>query len=316
MPCYHPLTAYKTSDGGVVFTGNLKRYDIIHTLELACGQCIGCRLERSRQWATRCMHEAQMHQHNTFVTLTYNEENLPPGNSLDHRDFQLFMKKLRKQSLLPNSFGILPGPSDPLLSRKGIRYYMCGEYGDLNTRPHFHAALFNIDFNDKQLLKTTASKTKLYTSETLQKIWNKGYASLGAVTFESAAYIARYVMKKITGDKAKPHYTTIDEHGEITEKKPEYNRMSLRPGLGRQWLEKFHRDVYPDGLVVINGIQTNAPRYYDKLHKKTFQLEHEDLDLAKHQRAIKQFHDNTDARRAAKETVTKARISQLKRGKI
>ena len=134
MPCFHPLRAFKTSAGEVVFTEHA-RYDIVTQLSLPCGQCSGCRLERSRQWAMRCVHEAAAYDCNAFITLTYDEENLPADGSLNYDHFQLFMKRLRK-AIEPNK----------------VRFYMCGEYGEENGRPHFHACLFGYDFPDKVML--------------------------------------------------------------------------------------------------------------------------------------------------------------------
>ena len=95
VPCFHPLDAWQCSNGDVVFTDNLARNDVIRRLSLPCGRCVGCRLERSRQWAVRCMHEASMHMFNSFVTLTY-DDHLPEYNSLNYKHFQDFMKRLRK----------------------------------------------------------------------------------------------------------------------------------------------------------------------------------------------------------------------------
>ena len=111
MPCFHPLDAWQCLNGDVVFTDNLARNDVIRRLSLPCGRCVGCRLERSRQWAVRCMHEASMHMFNSFVTLTYDDDHLPEYNSLNYKHFQDFMKRLRK-------------------SHNGVRFYMCGEYGE------------------------------------------------------------------------------------------------------------------------------------------------------------------------------------------
>ena len=131
MACYKPLRAWQCANGDVVFA-ELGRFDITRQLDLPCGQCVGCRLERSRQWAMRCLHEAKMHDRNCFVTLTYNNDNVPADRSLNYRDFQLFMKRLRFH------FRGVP-----------IRFYMCGEYGEDFGRPHFHACLFGLDFPDK-----------------------------------------------------------------------------------------------------------------------------------------------------------------------
>ncbi len=132
MPCYHPLSAFQCADGSIVFHER-RWYNTVKTLSLPCGQCIGCRLERSRQWAMRCMHEAQLHENNCFITLTYDNTHLPSDGSLHYKDFQLFIKRLRKK------FG-----------NTRIRYYMAGEYGENFGRPHFHACIFGHDFHDKK----------------------------------------------------------------------------------------------------------------------------------------------------------------------
>lgn len=184
------------------------------------------------------MHEASMHEENSFITLTYDDEHLPQDQSLDLRDFQLFMKRMRKE-----------------YAPKKIRFYHCGEYGDLNQRPHFHSLLFGHDFNDKKTWSANGGQ-RLYTSETLSRLWPFGYSVIGDVTFESAAYVARYVMKKITGEKAEEHYNG---------RKPEYTTMSRRPGIGKTWFEKFRNDVYPLDRLVVRGNVTRPTRFYDAL---------------------------------------------------
>jgi hypothetical protein len=133
MPCYFPITAWRSKDGKneagkwpVVFKPTAGYLD--KELKLPCGRCIGCRLERSRQWAVRCVHEASLHEKNCFITLTYSPENLPKDGSLDVSHFQKFMKRFRKRF----------GP--------GIRFFHCGEYGESLSRPHYHACIFGFDF--------------------------------------------------------------------------------------------------------------------------------------------------------------------------
>ena len=162
MPCYHPISAYQCTDGSIVFYES-KRHDVSRSLQLPCGQCVGCRLERSRQWAIRCMHEAQMHTQNCFLTLTYDDAHLPSDRSLHYRDFQLFIKRLRKR---------YPG--------RRIRYYMAGEYGENFGRPHWHACIFGFDFDDKKLWKRTSANSLLYRSKDLELLWPFGYSSIGA----------------------------------------------------------------------------------------------------------------------------------------
>lgn len=252
MPCYFPLQAFRarhmTKNGKRAITFDVRESDSSEILFLPCSRCIGCRLERSRQWALRCMLEASEHIRNCFITLTFNDENLPKDNSLDVRYFQNFMKKLRKK------YG------------NGIRFFHCGEYGDKYGRPHYHAILFNHDFDDKVLWKNSG-QFPLYRSSALEKLWPYGYSSIGNVTFESAAYVARYVMKKVTGDGAWTHYLDV-ETGVI--KKPEYTTMSRKPGIASNWFSRFSSDVYPHDFMFLRGRKMKPPKYFDRMFESKF----------------------------------------------
>lgn len=288
MTCYKPLTAYRTPGGSITFNEYRGYKDI--PLQLPCGQCIGCRLERSRQWAVRCVHEAQMHENNCFITLTYDNDHLPnpPTLILDH--FQKFMKRLRFHT------------------NKKIRFYHCGEYGDKNRRPHYHAIIFGHDFDDKKLWQTR-KEIKLYTSEILEGLWQKGFATVGDATFDSAAYCARYIMKKQTGKGSEKHYEHIcPTTGEITQLKPEYTTMSRRPGIGKPWLDKYQTDVYPSDEVIINGKITKPPKFYDNQYENM-----EKIKTKRQRRATKQKENNTPERLLVREKIKQTKINQLPR---
>ncbi len=296
MPCYHPLSAFQCTDGSIVFYES-KRHDTVKSLSLPCGQCVGCRLERSRQWAIRCMHEAQMHTENCFITLTYDDAHLPSDRSLHYRDFQLFIKRLRKRY-----FG------------RRIRYYMAGEYGENFGRPHWHACIFGLDFDDKKLWKRTPANSLLYRSADLELLWPFGYSSIGDVTFESAAYVARYIMKKVTGKNAAQHYQEIDpETGEITNRTPEFTKMSLKPGIGYEWYKQYTSDVYPHDYVVVRGKKVKPPKYYDKKYKIDNPYKFDELLYIREKSAKLRHEDNTLERLAVKEQVVKAKLQKLKR---
>lgn len=296
MPCYHPLSAFQCADGSIVFYES-KRHDTVKSLSLPCGQCVGCRLERSRQWAIRCMHEAQMHTQNCFITLTYDDAHLPSDRSLHYRDFQLFIKRLRKR---------YPG--------RRIRYYMAGEYGENFGRPHWHACIFGLDFDDKKLWKRTSANSLLYRSADLELLWPFGYSSIGDVTFESAAYVARYIMKKVIGKNAAEHYQEIDpDTGEITNRTPEFTKMSLKPGIGYEWYKQYTSDVYPHDYVVVRGKKVKPPKYYDKKYKIDNPYEFDELLYIREKSAKLRHEDNTLERLAVKEQVTKAKLQRLKR---
>lgn len=262
MSCFKPLQAFKSpypnvkSGKAVIMFNSSDPLD--ERISIPCGQCVGCRLERSRQWAMRCFHESQLHERNCFITLTYSDDNLPKDRSLDYRHFQLFMKRFRKK------FG------------NGIRFYMCGEYGDQFGRPHYHACIFGFDFSDKYFWKYSSATNKfgrqgaripLYRSADLESLWTDGYSSIGDVTFESAAYVARYIMKKITGDLAFEHYVDIDTGAVLT---PEFTRMSLRKGIGSNWLSQFRSDVYPHDFTYIRNRKMRPPKFYDRVYEAEF----------------------------------------------
>lgn len=196
------------------------------------------------------MHETKMHEHTSFVTFTYSEDNLPEDNSLNKREFNLFAKRLRKH---------IP-----------FRYYHCGEYGDEFRRPHYHAILFGADFSyDRTPYKVTEYGHQLYISKTLDDLWEQGFCTIGEVNFDTASYVARYCMKKQTGKTAVSHYESIDQvTGEIIDLQPEYATMSLKPGIGAKWFERYHKDVYPRDEVYINGRYTRPPKYYDTLYER------------------------------------------------
>lgn len=291
MACFHPLSAYRLA--GQIHFGQ-PTSSLCAPLKLPCGQCIGCRLERSRQWATRIMFENQLHDQSCFITLTYANEHLPFPPSLDHRHFQLFMKRLRK------AFG-------------PVRFYMCGEYGDEFFRPHFHACLFGLDFSeDRVLLRRSPSGNNLYRSPALERCWPFGHSSIGALTFESAAYVARYVTKKITGDQAHDHYTMVDDDGVIYNLRPEYNCMSRRPGIGGRWFELYSSDVYRGhDYVVVNGRKCRPPRYFDRLLEKSDPDRHAEIKADRIKTAEAYASDNTPERLAVREEVTLAKYGQL-----
>lgn len=296
MPCYHKLTAYQSQDGAVFFRED-KYTKPVRTLLLPCKQCWGCRLDSSRQWAIRGLNEAQMHgDQNAFLTLTYKPESLPLGAGLNHRHYQLFQKRLRYYL-----------PTHP------TRYYMCGEYGERTNRPHYHSILFGYDFPDKKYHATTDTGFRLYRSQALDDIWQLGGCTIGAVNFQTVAYVARYIMQKKTGQHAS-YYDIIDpETGEIVRREPEYNKMSLKPGIGATWLQRFQSDVYPHGKIVVNAREIRPPKYYDKLFKKLDTPAYDLMLFRRHLETITHAQDNTQARDDVKEIVAQAKTRSLQR---
>lgn len=315
MPCYAPMQAIRTGLltklGKSVIAFIARKDHDKHKSNpnlikgLPCGRCIGCRLERSRQWAVRIEKEIltteQSGKQSYFITLTFDDEHLhsrPNPYSLDKRDFQLFMKRLRK------SFG------------GGIRYFHCGEYGERYQRPHYHAIIFGIHFDDLQFYKNSNGHM-LYTSPTLSRIWGQGFASVGSATFESAAYVARYILKKKFGTDSWLHYIDFDkETGEIHRQRiPEYTTMSRRKGIGKDWFDKYLVDVYPRDRIFIRDSKHFArpPKYYDSLYELHSPDEFKLLKDKRTLMSISSESDNTPDRLHVKEQVILSRIKHLKR---
>lgn len=298
MGCKKPLSAWRSvkpsPKGGLGITFKRSEAYLDLPLKVPCGRCIGCRLEHSRQWAIRCCHEAMLHQDNCFITLTYNDENLPDDNSLDYRHYVLFMKRLRKK------YG------------DNIRFYMCGEYGEVNRRPHYHACMFNFDPPDKTLWKVVGKNNniRLYVSEELNKIWGKGYCVIGDVTFESAAYVARYVMKKVTGDKAEEHYI-CEETGCVL--KPEFTNMSRRPGIGKDFFDKYKSDIYPNDRVILREKKMRPPKYYDYLLEAENIDQYQQVKNERRRKGAKQKKNQTPERLKVSEKILEAKLKLLKR---
>ena len=212
-----------------------------------------------------------------------------------YRDFQLFMKRLRKR------FGA------------GIRLYGCGEYGEKFGRPHYHVCLFNFEPPDKRL-HTVRDNNKLYTSEILDSLWGMGFTLTGDVTFQSSAYVARYIMKKINGPTATTHYENVDtETGEIFKRSPEFPMMSRMPGIGKKWYEKYKSDVYPDDFVVIRGKKMRVPRFYDRQYEITDPGDYNRMKGKRLRHAKQYAEDQSPERLKVRETVQSAKTKNLKR---
>ncbi len=298
MTCYHPLKARKSDKKKPNGKHTITFGDLTgNTIELPCGQCIGCRIDKSQQWATRIYHESTQYESNCFLTLTYNEDNLPELGGVNKKHFQLFMKKLRKS-----------------LSPKKIRFFHCGEYGDRNGRPHYHAIIFNHEFPDQELVSDEGGQF-LYASQILEDLWGFGFCWIGDVTLESAAYVARYILKKVNGEKAMTHYFNCDDYtGEIFDyRRPEYITMSNRPGIGKIWLDKYQSDVYPSDQVIIRGKKMKTPAYYDYLLEQTKPEQLEALKIQRQLDAQSQSENNTDKRLKVREKSLQLKINKFKR---
>lgn len=265
MPCYDLRKAKQPYPGAPLTFGPNAMGAVVL---VPCRQCIGCRLNQTREWALRAVHETQLHERSCFVTLTYSREALADwenhrwrrSRSIHPREHQLFFKRLRKA-----------------LAPAKVRYLICGEYGDARGRPHYHALLFGQDFIEgSTLLPPNRHGDPLWTHPTITEAWGLGRTAVGAVTWQSASYVASYVTKKLIGKAARtpspttgltPYEWADPRTGEVHELHPEYLRSSRNPGLGKDWITQYETDVYPHDHVILDGRANRPPRYYDKLLK-------------------------------------------------
>lgn len=242
--------------------------------QVPCGKCIECRLEKSRQWANRIMIECRDRSLNEcwFLTVTYAPEHIPhnitvntetgeeiEGLTLDKKDISNFMKRLRRNREYHHK-------------ETGIKFYLCGEYGSKTQRPHYHIAIMGLHLDPEKDLKfyKDTSAGRLWKWEEGSEIWGKGFVVVGRLEWDSAAYVARYIMKKQLGPEAEQYYQS---RGQI----PEFVQMSRRPGIGREYYDKHKQEIYEhDSILVKKGgmvLQAKPPKYYDNL----FDVEYEDL---------------------------------------
>lgn len=237
MRCLSPRTVSFLADGKTI-SWSPKHYSKEYApFKLPCSKCIECRLQYAREWSIRCIHEAQMHEENCFITLTYEKLESP---RLNYEHFQNFMKRLRFQ--YPN---------------QKIGFFTTGEYGEKTKRPHWHAILFNWSPRDLEYKYTNHRGDKAYSSQTLDKIWGHGITETGSVTIESAGYCARYAAKKLVHGQDEEH----DYHP--------ISKKSTHQAIGKKFLEKYWKDIFNYGYVILpDGTKTSVPRYYQKWLQK------------------------------------------------
>lgn len=275
MSCYHPLLAwptnFKTPAGKVVYRitdYGVDRWSVSDMLErdqfltgdpvqIPCGKCVGCRLAYSRQWADRCMLEASLHEHNQWITLTYDDNSVPmsaygdpetgeamPCMTLRKRDLQLWMKRLRKK-----------------FSDQSLRFYGCGEYGTNTMRPHYHVIVFGLKLDDLKPYKYERGNW-FYNSESVQDTWPFGFAVIAEVSWETCAYTARYVMKKAGGFLA--------EEYNLLNIEPEFVNMSRRPGIARGVFDQDPDHVLDGHAYYLasasGGRKIYPPKYFERLY--------------------------------------------------
>lgn len=232
-----------------------------------------------------------MHEDSIFLTLTYDDEHLPVDGGLDHTHWQLFAKKARRRF----------GP---------FRFFMCGEYGETNKRPHFHAICLGIRVGDALRANGVLSARPLWQSPTIDQCWGRGRAVFGAVSYESARYCAAYVVKKRGADSDDYQRVRWDT-GEIVQVRPEYAKMSLRPGIGAEWLRRYWPEVYASGHkgVHVGSKKQPPPRYFTEKMKEWLP------EVAEaHQMSLQaDIRPKTRAQLEAREAIAKSRSQLFRR---
>ncbi|AXL15181.1 replication initiator protein [Microviridae sp.] len=260
MPCYKPLKCYIS--GGTYYFDQSKAQRLGAALlsSLPCGRCIGCRLLQSQKWATRCIHESSFYDCSTFATITYDQKNCPSNYSLVKSDLQKFHKLL--------SYHL----------RHRISYFSCGEYGGRFGRPHYHSCIFGFDDPAKEFMHKN-NGCSIYYSPVLSTIWKKGNVILGDLNYKTAAYVARYTLKKVTGKKRDEGYYDIPHPftGEIISREPEFMLSSKKPAIGLNWINKFWPEVYAHDACYYEGKKIQVPRYYDQQLEKIDKNLHDEI---------------------------------------
>lgn len=292
MPCYHPLIRVEevgkwvtAQDGHKYHPAkifNPEKYEIENLKDgaynkheiIPCGKCIGCRLENSRQWANRGFLEGQLWENNWFVTLTYDDENIPKleyietskgytftedenwGGTLEPKDIHTFMNTLRQ--IMKREYG-----------ETGIRYMLCGEYGGTTERPHYHIIFFNLNLPLETFFEPRVINKEIYfRNKVIERAWDKGISNISEASWNNIAYTARYITKKINGLESEEIYASKGQD------QKEFFRASNRPGIGFGYYEKYKHKIYEKDQILIKNkagiVPSKPPKYFDKLYEKEY----------------------------------------------
>jgi len=304
MPrCTRPRVGKRLPDGRVIPAGE----DLWESkTQLPCGKCLDCRIAYANDWTMRAKHEMELHEHNSFVTLTYSDEALTkrnletglPTQTLSKKDWQDFAKRLRYY-----------GPE--------FAYIAVGEYGDQYARPHIHTLLFGEDFAKDREYIGLINGYPTWTSQLLDKVWGHGRATVNRMEPANINYVCRYVIKKQYGPQKNENYEYVNsETGEVTEIEPEFMLMSRNPAIGKRWFDINKRDAFPaDYLVTREGRKEQPPRYYLDLLKKKDEEQWTKIKQTRKEYAEKREIRDTRKNRMRREARTK-RNEKLKVGKL
>lgn len=247
MKCLKPILLQKNVDRSLYPDG----------LEVPCGKCLACRITKRREWSLRMFHELHYHKDSSFVTLTYDDCNIPHSGSLIKSDLQKFFKRLRKIS--PNK----------------IKYFACGEYGRKTHRPHYHTIIFGLGLKPEHKTLVMRSWNKCdWSNDAIRD------GSFGLVEPASINYVSGYIDDKLDGDLAHEVYT-------LSGREPVF-RLSSN-GIGADYADEFADDIERNMYITQYGIKMSLPRYYMKRLGLKADADHRDdydIELTSHRTGI------------------------------
>lgn len=306
MACFHPLTAFRTADGQVVFDerkaerGSGLDRGVVSRLSLACGRCIGCKVGKSMDWQTRLVHESVVAGRSICVCLTYDEAELPVFGSLSRADAVLFVRRLRK--VLWRRFKVR------------VRFFLIGEYSPEVLRPHYHAVLYGWFPADARAWSKSGAGGVQYVSDLLTESWGKGHVTFQPFSEKAAAYCARYMTQKVSDSRSEAVRRVVDaDTGEVVGvRESEFMRCSRRPGIGAEFFRRFAAQLRAHDYTVIDGRKRPLPRYYDRLHERVDAGELSERKAAREVAAVSSAAERLPDRLAVRETVAAARLEHGK----
>lgn len=246
--------------GEDIFTGKYRFYDVkgneVFPYPVPCGTCFNCRIRKSAEWADRMTMEICTSSYPCwFVTLTYDDKYVPwndDGTSLtlSREDADRFIKNYQMYCY---RHGLTP------------RHFLSGEYGSKTFRPHYHCILFDLPLDDLEYYGNNFRGDVFFTSHTVSSWWSgKGFILLAHASWETAAYTARYVTKKMYGK-----LSDLYEEANIL---PEFQLQSNRPGIGHDFFVKNREKIMHDGGIVLpSGRICCIPQYFDRLYQDFLQ---------------------------------------------
>lgn len=328
MPCYHPMIRYenlnkpiKAKDGHTYYQASiyqtsiedlpnalekLKSNSIYKTQVIPCGKCIGCRLEYSREWANRGYLESKEWKQNWFCTITYDEEHLIIPEEFESENGITYINEGDwKGTLVPKDLTQFIKNVRQIMKREynqnNIRFMAAGEYGEKGDRPHYHIIFFNLNLPVEDLFEPRISNNNVYyRSKIIERAWKKGISNISEANWNTIAYTARYITKKINGTGSEESYA---EKGQLKE----FFRVSRMPGIGEAYFRKHYKEIYEKDEIIIKNkegtIATKPPKYYDYLYE---QIDPKGFEAIKQKRR----HEQKQAEKIKNEKTSNFRLEQ------